>query len=194
MNIEEKIYKESLKLFNRYYKYYYKRYPRTKQYVYNKYRAAFEKAAQMFCIRDNYNADLLIDSFMLDGFKFPYQLPNEKVWSTFINYLPGLHKEKSEDIQIAEEILSAFIVIKRFNTVKNFLDNKSNQLALFKNKQNYSILLLTFSKSFWEFYDNNYKSFEYDIDVEKIRNKIFALDNSEKILSYIKHFLGDDYC
>ena len=67
-------------------------------------------------------------------------------------------------------------------------------LALFKNKQNYSILLLTFSKSFWEFYDNNYKSFEYDIDVEKIRNKIFALDNSEKILSYIKHFLGDDYC
>ena len=96
MNIEDKIISESYKLSEAYFPHYYKKYPRNKYQVYNTYKKYFIKAAQMFCIRDNYDAYKLIEAFVMDGFKYPQQLCNEQVWKTYISYLPGIQNKKSK--------------------------------------------------------------------------------------------------
>ena len=111
MNIEEKIQSESRKLSDFYYPYYMeKRYPgamenfspvNTKYWqnkVFFAYKKWFERAARMFCVRKEYDAEKLIQAFLLDGFKYPQQLGVEKVWEIYLKYLPGLHNKKDEEL------------------------------------------------------------------------------------------------
>ncbi len=193
MNIEERIVNESLNLSNAYFPYYFERYPRSRTQVYNKYKQYFIKAASMFCVRDYYNPKKLIKSFMMDGFKYPQQLPIEKVWKTYLEYLPNIPDEKPEDIQIAEKIVNACIELRRYNGVSDFLSKKINQLSLFKNKLKFDIMILTFSKTFEDFYNEHYKEFEYEIDFDMQRHRIFKLENGYKIINKIKDFFKSDY-
>ena len=98
MNIEEKIQFESRKLSDFYYPYYMeKRYPgamenfspvNTKYWqnkVFFAYKKWFERAARMFCVRKEYDAEKLIQAFLLDGFKYPQQLGVEKVWEIYLS-------------------------------------------------------------------------------------------------------------
>lgn len=191
MNIEDRIQSESLRLSDFYYPYYYKKYKRTKNQVYNKYKDFFVKAASMFCIRDEYDAEKLINSFMLDGFKYPQQLCNEAVWNTYINYMPGLYNKKEKSKEVVENIVNAAIILKRNETVENWLNEKINQIALQQNYLGFDLTLFSFS-----YYFTNYcKLLKLNIDINKLRNNVFSLDEpvKTKVLNKIKILLKDDY-
>lgn len=191
MNIEDQIQSESLRLSDFYYPYYYKKYKRTKNQVYNKYKDFFVKAASMFCIRDEYDAEKLINSFMLDGFKYPQQLCNESVWNTYINYMPGLYNKKERNKEVVENIVNAAIILKRNETVENWLNKKINQIALQQNSLGFDLTLFSFS-----YYFTNYcKLLKLNIDINKLRNNVFLLDEpvKTKVLNKIKTLLKDDY-
>lgn len=192
MNIEEKNHIEANKLIDKYYPYYYKKYPRNKFQVAKKYYSSFYKAAQMFSVREGYDAEKLIQSFMIDGFKFPQQLPNENVWKTYINYKAGLSEKKSKEIEITENIVNAALILKKVGTVQNWLDKRSNQLALQTNNVSFDLTLFSFSFSF-EFYclDN-----VINIDIKKLRSNILTIEDISikiKLLKKIKEILGNDF-
>lgn len=191
MNIEDRIQSESLKLSDFYYPYYYKKHRRAKNQVYNKYKDFFIKAAGMFCIRDGYDAERLINSFMLDGFKYPQQLCNETVWNTYISYMPGLSNKKEKDIEVVENIVNAGIILKRSETVENWLSKKINQISLQQNNAGFDLTLFSFS-----YYFINYcKLLHLNIDIKKLRNSVFSLNEptKTKVLNKIKILLKDDY-
>lgn len=195
MNIEEAISEEiisieSNKLLEKYYPYYFKRFPRKLVQVKAKFMPYFTKAASMFCDRDGYNAEKLIEAFMMDGFKFPQQLPNEQVWKTYKDYLPALHNKKSESREVVEEIVNAAIAIKRVGGVKNWLASPINQKMVIEEKMPFSALLLSFSSAFIEFCDNECGD---NFDFEYMRRYVAAQKSSDKIIKKIEEILGEDY-
>ena len=203
MNIEEKIESESRKLSDFYYPYYMeKRYPgamenftpvNTKWWqnkVFFAYKKWFEKAARLFCVRQEYDAEKLIQAFMLDGFKYPQQLGNENFWKTYIKYLPGLHTKKSEEEEVVENIVNAVLELKKYGTVEKWLSIKMNQI-LTKNKAiKFDPTILAFSKTFIDFCD---KECSETYDYESMKEKLYKQKSSDKILAKIKIFLNDDY-
>lgn len=204
MNIEERIKSESRKLSDFYYPYYMEeRYPgATKNFtpvnikfwqnkVFFAYKKYFEKAAQMFCIRENFDAEKFIKSFMLDGFKYPQQMCNEYVWQTYIKYVPAIHNEKSDEKKVVEEIVEAALELKRNNSIKEWMNKKSNQIAISQNKIKFSPLLLAFSSSFIDFCLLNKCDYYYDFPL--MRKRVLDLNISEKILIKIKEVLKEDY-
>ena len=202
MNIEEKIQSESRKLSDFYYPYYMeRRYPgamenfspvNTKYWqnkVFFAYKKWFERAARMFCVRKEYDAEKLIQAFLLDGFKYPQQLGVEKVWEIYLKYLPGLHNKKDEELEVVENIVSAALEIKKRGTVKDWMNIKINQRLIIENQIKFNPTLLAFSNSFVEFCEKENISI-YNID--KMKQRVLNL-NSEKILNKIKSFLKEDY-
>lgn len=192
MNIEEKNHIEANKLIDYYYPYYYKKYPRTKKMVATKYANHFYKAAEMFSIRDNYDAEKLIQSFMLDGFKFPMALPFESTWKRYVNYYVGLKDKEPPEVELVKKIVNAAKVLKDYETVQNWLDKKSNQLALQTNNVNFDLTLFSFSFSF-EFYvlENAIDS----INIHSLRNNVLLLPNYTikiKLFNKISNLLGSD--
>lgn len=190
MNIEEKIQIEANKLLDKYYPYYFKRYPRNKYQLKLKYMPYFESAAKLFCVREGYDAERLIQSFMMDGFKFPAQLPNEQVWKTYLDYAPAIQNKKSEEVEIVENIVNAAIEIKRSGSVEEWLKKKINQKMVIEDKLRFSPLLLAFSTSFLDFYRKEC----YDTyNPEAMRGLVLSQPSAEKILSKIKEVLSTDY-
>jgi len=203
MNIEEKIKIESRKLSDFYYPYYMeKRYPGAmdnftdtntkfwKNKVFFAYKKWFERAAKMFCVRENYNAEKLIQAFMLDGFKYPQQLGVEQVWKTYINYLPGLRTKKEEEKEIVESLVSSILEIKKTGTVEDWLNIKINQLSVINKSIKFNPIIFSFSVSFIDFCYNNCDGL---YDFENMRKVIFKHSNKEKIIEKIKTFLKDDF-
>ena len=190
MNIEEKISFEANKMLDKYYGYYFKRYPRKFIQVKSKFMPYFAKAASMFCIRDGYDAEKLIDAFMMDGFKFPTQLPNEQVWKTYKEYLPALHDKKDEEIEIVENIVNAAVAIKRAGGVEKWLASPLNQKMVVEEKMPFSALLLAFSSAFINFCN---KECGDNFDFECMRKYVLSQKSSNKILKKIKEVLGIDY-
>ena len=189
MEIEQKIAIEAKKLSEYYANYYVKKYPRQKQTIINKFLPIFNKAANMFCIREGYDAKKLIDVFMMNGFKYPNQILNEYFWKEYEKaYL--YVKEENEDKQIVEEIVNSILQIKKYRTVSDWLDNVSNQLNIKSNKSQL-VTLLVFSGSFENFYANN--SFKYNISFMAERFRVMNSRYSSKIMPKIISFLGDDY-
>lgn len=190
MNIEDKIEIEANKLLDKYYPFYYKRYHRNKYQIKAKFMPYFISAAKLFCVREGYDAEKLIESFMLDGFKFPTQLPNELVWKTYINYAPAIQNKKSEEIEIVENIVNAAIEIKRAGSVKEWLNKKINQKMVIEDKLKFNPLLLAFSTTFLDFC----KKECYDTyNPEYMRRLVLSQKSSEKILAKIKDVLKSDY-
>ena len=202
MNIEERIASESRKLSDFYYPYYMeKRYPgamndfsdvNTKYWqnkIFFSYKKWFERAARMFCIREQYNAEKLIQAFLLDGFKYPQQLGVEQVWNTYIKYLPGLHTKKDKEKEIVENLVGAILEVKRRGKVKDWLNLKINQNMVLAKEIKFDPTILAFSYSFIEFCDKN----KLDYNLEEMRKNIFDLNSSKKIIDKIKSFLEDDY-
>ena len=222
MNIEEKIQFESRKLSDFYYPYYMeKRYPgamenfspvNTKYWqnkVFFAYKKWFERAARVFCVRKEYDAEKLIQAFLLDGFKYPQQLGVEKVFCVtgggamhlndslgrneqvegVLKYLPGLHNKKDEELEVVENIVGAALEIKKRGTVKDWMNIKINQRSIIENQIKFNPTLLAFSNSFVEFCEKENISI-YNID--KMKQRVLNL-NSEKILNKIKSFLKEDY-
>ena len=125
MNIEDLIQIEANKLFNAYLPYYIKHFNyRRNKFSLEPQRKYFIKASQMFCVREGFDAEKLIASFMIDSFKWPAQLPQENVWKTYINYIPGIQSKKTKDEEVVEQIVNAAIELRRYGTVKKWLDNK----------------------------------------------------------------------
>lgn len=203
MNIEEKIKSESRKLSDFYYPYYMEeRYPgamdnfsptNTKFWqnkVFFAYKKWFERAARMFCVRGEYDAEKLIQAFMLDGFKYPQQLGVEKVWETYLKYLPGLHNKKDVEVEVVEDIVNAVLEIRKRETVEKWLKIKINQRLIIENKIKFNPTILAFSSSFVEFCNNNCEGV---YDFSKLRKRVYDLKSSEKILEKIKSFLKEDF-
>ena len=115
------------------------------------YKKWFERAARMFCVRKEYDAEKLIQAFLLDGFKYPQQLGVEKVWEIYLKYLPGLHNKKDEELEVAENIVGAALEIKKRGTVKDWINIKINQRLIIENQIKFKPTLLAFSNSFVEF-------------------------------------------
>lgn len=190
MNIEEKILMESNKLFNAYYPYYLKHFNgKRNRFTLEKYKPYFNKAARMFCIREDYNANKLIDAFLLDGFKWPQQLPQENVWKTYKTYLPGLHEKKSKDLEVVEKIVAAANELKRYGTVQEWLNIKINQKMVIENKMKFSPILFSFSKTFKDFVYSN----DIPISLFDLREQVCNCENKMKILLKIKDILKEDY-
>ena len=203
MNIEEKIQSESRKLSDFYYPHYMEeRYPgamaefspvNTKYWqnkVFYAYKKWFERAARMFCVRKEYNAEKLIQAFLLDGFKYPQQLGVEKVWETYLKYLPGLSTKKSVEVEVVEDIVNASLEIKRKTSVQKWLSLKINQIATINQAIKFNPTLLAFSKSFIDFCNNNC---EDKYNFEKMRKRVYDLNCCDKVLNKIKNLLGEDY-
>lgn len=203
MNIEEKIQSESRKLSDFYYPYYMEeRYPgamdnftpiNTKFWqnkVYYAYKKWFERAARLFCVRQEYDAEKVIQAFMLDGFKYPQQLGVENFWDTYLKYLPGLHTKKSEETEVVENIVNAVLELRKYETVKKWLDLKINQKLIVENEIKFEPTLLAFSDAFIDFCN---KKCEGIYNFEKMRNKVFKQKSSDKIVAKIRNFLQDDY-
>lgn len=203
MNIEEKIQSESRKLSDFYYPYYMeKNYPgamdnfsATNTYywqnkIFFAYKKWFERAAKMFCVRQEYDAEKLIQAFMLDGFKYPQQLGIEKMWDTYIKYLPGLHNKKDKEKEIVENIVNSVIEIKRRGNVEKWLEIKINQKLIKENKLNIEPILLAFSKTFINFCNKECNNV-YDFEI--LRDKVLNQKHANKILEKIKSFLKEDY-
>ena len=192
MNIEERIVSEGIKLSEAYYPYYFKKYKRNKYQVYNKYKQYFEKIAQMFCIRENYNAKHFIEANQMDGFKFPQQMCNELSWKAYVDYSPCLYEEKSKEVVIIENLMSANIELKRNGNVKKWLSKKVNQIALEQNQAKIDLTLFSFSKEFNKYCKLN--NLNYNLD--NLRNNVLLLDNIDnknKIINKIKSILQEDY-
>lgn len=203
MNIEEKIKIESRKLSDFYYPYYMEeRYPGAMdnftdintRYWQNKvffaYKKYFEKAAGMFCVRNEYDAKKFIQSAMLDKFKYPQQLCVENVWKTYLQYLPGLKSKKSEEDEIAENVVNGLLEIKKYGSVKDWLKLSVNKRMVIEGKPKIEPTVLAFSNEFINFCKNNC---EDNYNFEKMRRKVFNHKSSEKIISKIKKIFKDDY-
>ena len=141
----------------------------------------------MFCVREGFDAEKLIASFMIDSFKWPAQLPQENVWKTYINYVPGIQSKKTKDEEVVEQIVNAAIELRRYGTVKEWLDKKINQRMVETNKMKFSPILFAFSNSFNDFCRGEY------YNLSKLRNEVFSCENKTKIISKIKSILGEDY-
>lgn len=191
MNIEQTILIEGNKLFNEYYPHYLKHFNgQRNKFTLEKYRGYFNSAARMFCVREGYDAEKLITAFLLDGFKWPQQLPQENVWKTYTAYLPGLHNRKSHDVEVVEKIVSAATELKRYpQGVPQWLLSKINQKTVLENKMKSSPILFAFSKTFKKFvYDNDINISLYDL-----REEVYSCEKKEKILAKISSLLGDDF-
>lgn len=188
MNIEDLIQIEANKLFNAYLPYYIKHFNyRRNKFSLEPQRKYFIKASQMFCVREGFDAEKLIASFMIDSFKWPAQLPQENVWKTYINYIPGIQSKKTKDEEVVEQIVNAAIELRRYGTVKEWLDKKINQRMVETNKMKFSPILFAFSNSFNDFCRGEY------YNLSKLRNEVFSCENKIKIISKIKSILGEDY-
>ena len=190
MNIEEKIEIEANKMLEKYYKYYFKKYPRRFSQVKEKFMPFFIKASQMFCIREGFKAEKFIDAFMMDGFKFPAQMCYEKVWETYLDYLPALKEEKTEDIEVVENIVNAATALKKNGGIKEWLKSAINQRAVKENKMPFGILLLSFSEAFINFCKKECNGV-YNLDLA--RDYVLSQKSADKVLIKIKEFLGIDY-
>lgn len=191
MNIEQLILIEGGKLFNEYYPHYLKHFNgQRNKFTLEKYRPYFNNAARMFCVREGYDAEKLITAFLLDGFKWPQQLPQENVWKTYKAYLPGLHNKKSHDVEVVEKIVSAATELKRYpNGVPQWLSSKINQKTVIENKMKSSPILFSFSKSFSNFiYDN-----DVNLSLFDLREKVYSCNQRNKIIAKIQSILGDDF-
>ena len=158
--------------------------------VFFAYRKYFEKAAKMFCIRENYDAERFIKSSLMDGFKYPQQLCNEYIWKTYLNYMPAIHNSKDDEIEVVEEIVAAALEIKKNKSVKEWLNKKINQISVLSNRIKFSPLLLAFSSNFMDFCINNNCNY---YDFPKMRERVLNLNISEKILNKIREVLNEDY-
>jgi len=204
MDIEKLIYSESKKLSDFYCSYYikekYKNWEelyeedinKIKNKIFFHYKKYWLQAAKMFSIREDYNAEKLIDAALMGGFKYPPQIPIEYTWKLYKQYLPALKEKKSEEVETIEEIVNSILEIKRTGTVKDWLNSKINQTKIINNFISVSPIVLSFSKAFIDFCDENCPdvyNFTY------FRNKVFKLKSKDKVLEKIKNFLGEeDYC
>lgn len=190
MNIEDKINIEANKMFDKYFPYYFEKYPRRKEQIRKKYFSYFEKASRMFCCREGYDAEKLISAFIGDGFKMPQQLPIEVVWFKYLQYLPGLRSKETREIEVAQEIINAAIELKRNGSVGDWLNKKLNQRALEIKAVNFSLILFSFSITFQDYCKNN----SLDYNLENYRREVLSLQEPHrtKILKKIKELLKDD--
>lgn len=186
---EQTLNETALNLFNAYYPFYFKKYPRSKAYLRGKLYPYFIKVSKLFCIREKFDAKKFIKIQMMDGFKFPQQMANEKAWSDYIEKLPLL-EEKDPEIDIVEKIVSAAIELKRYGTVDKWLTLIVNQRMVEEGKMKFVPYLFAFSFAFIEYFYNNC-IFSYDLI--SLREEVFSLKNSSKIVEKIKQILKDDY-
>jgi hypothetical protein len=203
MTIEAKISSESRKLSDFYYPYYMEaRYPGAmknfteinhifwKNKVYYAYRKWFEKAASMFCVREKYDAELLIQGFLLDKFKYPQQLCNEYVWETYLKYLPGLHKKKPIEVEVVEGIVAAVIELKKYGSVKKWMEMPGVKEQIKNRAIRFDPTILAFSDCFFEFIC---KACPKEYNLFKMRDRVLNLKIADKIIEKIKNFLQEDY-
>lgn len=190
MLLEEKLEIESRKLEEFYFRHYVKKYPRSKYVFIKKFHHYFTKAASMFMIRDGYDAYKLVESFFMDGFKFPSQFPVEYTWERYENYYSGLKtiNEDSRVVSLVKEIISGANQIKKLGSVEKVIEENKNYI--FKNLQTFQLRIFFFSKTFEKFYNENIDSFEKKYDFPVMRYEVLTYP---KIDGKIRNVLKDDY-
>lgn len=152
-----------------------------------KYFKYFEKAAQMFCIRDGFHPDKFIKCCLADGFKYPAQIPLETNWNKYIKY--NIADENPEK-DLAESLFSGVMEIKKYGDINKLIHSPLIQSALFQNKIRFDPLILYFSKTFINFYNENIDKFNYNINFKIKRYPVFEYP---RIDSKIRTILGNDY-
>jgi hypothetical protein len=172
--------------------YYYDFYARKRPIGYrnfcNKYGGYFEKSAEMFSKRKDFDPKKFVHALMIEGFIYPQQFPIEKNWEKYERNKDSFTEENDEMI-LAKMIVSS---VKELNgrTVEEYLKNSFNQFPIFSGEQNFSLGVFLFSKYFERFYNKNIDKFEKPINIKILRIKFFQY---KRIIDKIKEVLKDDY-
>lgn len=151
---------------------------------YPKYIKYFNKAAEMFAIREDFNANLFIDSILSNDFLYPPQIPQEKNWKTYLR--------NSQEKEIVNSSFETAVKVKDFflflgkRKISDLLNDYFNKVKILNDYGNdrLDLSVLCFSKSFKEFS----KKENMMIDFKEEQSKI-----NEKIKNKIKEKLNDDF-
>ena len=188
MQLEELIENKALAMFNTYYPFYFKKYPRTRKQVYDKFFPHFLQTSRLFCIRETFDPIKFIKAQLMDEFKFPTQFHNENAWSIYQEKLPLLI-ERNPEVEMVENVVNAIIELKKYSTVEKWLSYTVNQKMVENYSMRISPLLFSFSTSFIEYCKNNL----LDYDLEALRGEVKKFPASKKLIPKIKLFLKNDY-
>lgn len=151
---------------------------------YPKYIKYFNKAAEMFAIREDFNANLFIDLILSNDFLYPPQIPQEKNWKTYLR--------NSQEKEVVNSSFETAVKVKDFflflgkRSVFDLLKDYFNKIKILNDygEGKLDLSVLCFSKSFKEFA----KKENMMIDFFEEQNKI-----NEKIKNKIKEKLNDDF-
>lgn len=147
----------------------------------------FEETLNKFSERESWNPSIFIEAqFFFKGNKvFPPELPTEKSWKNFLDYLNFKQKESDEET-IVRNVVNGFISVRNFclknNTsfsVLEYINNDYNKKKI--ERQEIPIHFFLFSKTF-----NNQYNLKEDIKKTLVRS-------NKKLLEKIKIVLKEDY-
>ena len=174
-----------------YYFTYYKKYrPIGHKNFEKRYLKYFEKAAQMFCVREDFKPKGFIDSVLAEGFIYPTQIPIEKNWKTYqrnsIEYAQEI-KEEKPDVTMAKRVVNIFTYL-HGRAISQITNSPMLSQDLIKDydNDNLDLCVYCFSKSFMDFAEKS----SFIIDFKKEQSKI---KKYQKIFDKIKEKLGEDF-
>lgn len=175
-----------------YYFNYYKKYrPIGVKNFTNKYLKYFIKAAEMFCIRDDFKPKGFIDSILVEGFIYPTQIPVERNWKTYqrnsLEYAQEPKKQISPEAEMVHRVVNVFTFL-HDRTIKQMVSSPMLNKVFISDydNDNLDLCVYCFSKSFQEFSEK--ESFIIDFKEEQDKIKKY-----QKIYNKIKDKLGDDF-
>lgn len=147
----------------------------------------FEKVIDKFCDRENWDPSVFIEAqfFFKGGKVYPPELPTEKSWKNFLDYLNYKEKESDEETTV-KNALNGFSSVKNFCLKNNipfgvseYIDNDYNRKKIERNE--IPIHFFLFSKVF-------NKKFNIKDDIKKT-----LVRSNKKLLEKIKNVLKEDY-
>lgn len=152
---------------------------------YPKYIKFFNKAAEMFSLREDFEAELFIDSVLAEGFLYPPQIPQEKNWKIYLRNSQEKEIIVNNSFETAVKVKDFFVFLGK-RKISDLLNDYFNKVKILNDYGNdhLDLSVLCFSKSFKEFS----KKENMMIDFKEEQSKI-----NEKIKNKIKEKLGEDF-
>lgn len=147
----------------------------------------FEQTIDKFSNREGWDPNFFIEAqFFFKGNKlYPPELPTEKSWKNFLDYLNYKQKENDEET-IVRNVVNGFISVRNYClkndisfSISEFINNEYNKKKIERNEL--PIHFFLFSKTF-----NNNFSIKDDIKKTLVRS-------NKKLLEKIKDVLKEDY-
>ncbi len=174
-----------------YYFTYYKNYrPIGHRNFEKKYLKYFIKAAEMFCVREDFKPKGFIDSVLAEGFIYPTQIPVERNWKIYqrnsVEYAQEKKKEKPGVI-MAKRIAGIFSYLNN-RSIEQIVNSPFISQDLISGYANDTLDLCVycFSKSFMQFAEREGMIIDFKQEQSTIKKY-------KKIVEKIKEKLNEDF-